>query len=340
MTGSGVASRRPSAPPGATVADLVAHQGRVHAVVADAAGLRLVDLAPVASVDELTRRLRADLQVLANPVLPIPLRDGVRRSLARGLGRLDELLVRPLGAPGPLHVVAGGALVTLPWGLVPSRAGLPTSVSPRLQLAPVRARGSAAVVLAGPGLGHARAEAEVVAATWPDARLLLGEAATTSAAADALRTADVVHLAAHGHHETDNPLFSWVRLADGPLFAHELEGAVLPGSFVVLSACEVGRASVRPGGEVLGLASVLLRLGAGAVVASLAPLRDDVAARVMPTLHVLVRRGASPDAALAAACSGLDEPVPLTCFAPLVVAVPETDADAGDDRPGREHRGG
>lgn len=308
----------PRAAAGSTVADVVVHTGRVHAVVADASGLRLVDLAPVAAVEELGRRLRADLHVLANPHLPAPLRQSVLRSLTRGLTGLDEHLVLPLAAEGPLHVVAGGALVTLPWGLAPSRAGRATSVSPRLQLA-TPAVASDAVAVAGPGLGHARAEAEVVAATWPQARLLVGAAATTAAAADALRTADVVHLAAHGHHEAENPLFSWVRLADGPLFAHELEGAVLPGSLVVLSACEVGRASVRPGGEVLGLASVLLRLGAGAVVASLAPLRDEVAARVMPTFHVLVRRGASPDQALAAACAAVDEPVPLACFASLAV---------------------
>lgn len=338
----------PSAAAGTTVADLVAHDGRVHAVVADARSLRLVDLAPLADVDELGRRLRADLHVLANPLLPAALRDGVRRSLARGLAQLDERLVGPLEADGALHLAAGGALVTLPWGLVPSRAGRATSVSPRLQLAAPTALGSDAVVLAGPDLGHARAEAELVAATWPRARLLVGEAATASAAADALRTADVVHLAAHGRHEPENPLFSWVRLADGPLFAHELEGAVLGGSLVVLSACEVGRASVRPGGEVLGLASVLLRLGAGAVVASLAPLRDAVAARVMPTLHVLVRGGASPAEALAAACSGVDEPVALACFAPLAVDLPVRRAEHltehltehRGDRARGEHAGG
>ena len=91
----------------------------------------------------------------------------------------------------------------------------------------------------------------------------------------------------------------------------------MPGSLVVLAACEVGRATARPGGEVLGLASVLLRLGAGAVVAPLAPLRDEVAADVMPRLHARVREGLDPASALTAACSGLDEPVALACFGPL-----------------------
>ncbi len=122
------------------------------------------------------------------------------------------------------------------------------------------------------------------------------------------RAADrgVVHLAAHGTHETDNPLFSSLRLADGPLFAHELDGTDLHGVVVVLSACEVGLSTPRIGGESLGLTSVLLRLGARAVIASVAPLRDDVAARVMPSLHAELRDGAMPGTALARAVA--DEP--------------------------------
>jgi len=76
---------------------------------------------------------------------------------------------------------------------------------------------------------------------------------------------------------------------------------------------------VRIGGEPLGLTSVLLRLGARAVIASVAPLRDDVAARTMPVFHGGLRAGALPGEALAAAVANEDEPVPLVCFGPLVV---------------------
>ncbi|WP_024286948.1 CHAT domain-containing protein [Cellulomonas sp. KRMCY2] len=301
----------------ATVVDYVVHRGRVHAVVADPSGLRLLNLADAAEVDELARRLRADLQVLANPILAPALRDVASRTLARGLAHLDNLLLAPVGCAGCLHVVAGGGMVTLPWGMAPSRKGLATSVGTRLGSGSGHERraGVGVVAVAGPGLTHSQDEVAAVAGVWSRAASLVGDDAVCAAAADALRTAGVVHLAVHGHHEAENPLFSWVRLADGPLFAHELEGSSLPGSLVVLSACEVGRATVRPGGEVLGLASVLLRLGAGAVVAALAPLRDDVAEAVMPTMHRSLRDGLPPPAALAAACSSIDEPVPLSCFA-------------------------
>ena len=111
----------------------------------------------------------------------------------------------------------------------------------------------------------------------------------------------IVHLAAHGRHEPDNPVFSSVRMADGPLFAHELgAGRGAPG-LVVLSCCEVGRASVRAGGEALGFASMLLRGGVGCVVAALAPVSDEVALKVMTRVHALLSAGHPVAEALATA---------------------------------------
>jgi CHAT domain-containing protein len=74
-------------------------------------------------------------------------------------------------------------------------------------------------------------------------------------------------VAAHGVHQPENPLFSSIRMVDGPVFAHELEQAARAPEHVVLSACEVGLATIRPGDEPLGLASVLLHLGTRSVVA-------------------------------------------------------------------------
>jgi CHAT domain-containing protein len=152
---------------------------------------------------------------------------------------------------------------------------------------------------------------------WPGATVLTGAAATTAAVRAVLTTHDIVHLATHGRHDADNPLFAFVDLADGPLYAHELDGTRLPGSVLVLSACEVGGSSQVVGGEVLGLSSVLLRLGARAVVAAVAPLSDAVAARVMPRFHAHLRATDDPEAALAAALADEPEPVPLVCFASL-----------------------
>jgi tetratricopeptide (TPR) repeat protein len=318
-----------------TLVDLVVHGGTVHAVVVEPSGPRLVHLARVQDVEPVARRVATDLQVLGS-AMPPAMREAVRGSLRRGLARLDALLLEQLDLDGAVRVAAGGSLVTLPWGLLPSRHGLATTVGTRVADGP--ASGGAApgghgegtgaagrrpgvVAVAGPGLRHADTEAGAVAAAWRAAAVapgpvvcLGGAEATVAATAHALRTAGVVHLAVHGRHEVDNPAFSSVRLADGPLFAHELEGADLRGSVVVLSACEVGRATARPGGEVLGLASVLLRLGVDAVVAALAPLVDEVAAEVGPAFHAGLAAGLPPAQALADVVARGDDVVPLMCF--------------------------
>jgi tetratricopeptide (TPR) repeat protein len=309
-----------AAPAGATVANIVVFEGRVSAVRVSREGSALVPLAPLDVVAELVRRARADFAVLSNGLIPPPMRAAATSSLRRVLARLDEALLAPLGATGDLHVAARDLLLAVPWTALPSRSGLRTWVNSWVDLqAEDDARpATGVVVVAGPGLHASVEEAGLVAGTWGGAAVLTGERATCANVVDALDGAGVVHLAAHGTHETDNPLFSSLRLADGPLFAHELDGIDLHGAVVVLSACEVGLSSVRVGGEPLGLASVLVRLGARAVIASVAPLRDDVAARVMPSLHAELSRGATPGDALARAISAEDEPVPLVCFGPLV----------------------
>ena len=266
-------------------------RGRWLAVVADGRRTRLVGLAPVRDVHALVTRVRADLDALAMPTLPDALRTAVRRSLDRGLAGLDAAVLEPLGLPGRRLVLScSGDLMLLPWGLLPSRLGRPTSVTPSAA-AWLRARGlrrpprPRVVAIAGPDLRLADAEAAMVERLWPGARAVRGAEATTAAACDALVNGDLVHVSAHGRHRSDSPLFSSVRLGDGSLYAHEIDpGAGLAGC-VVLSACDAGLATTRPGEEMLGLAQVLLHLGASSVVAAVARVNDEVSASFMESLH-------------------------------------------------------
>jgi tetratricopeptide (TPR) repeat protein len=315
---------RDTAATGAVVASYVTMTGHVMAVRVDAHGETLHRLASREDVVELTNRARADFAVVANSLIPSALRTAAASSLRRTLTHLDDLLVAPLDATGDLHVAARGRMLTLPWAALPSRSGLRTWVADRVDLRPgLAATGTArpggVVVLAGPGTAGGVDEARAVAGVWPDVRLLTGDAATTAAAVGSLASAALVHLAAHGVHAQDNALFSSLRLADGPLFAHELDGVDLAGAVVVLSACELGLSTSDVGGEALGFASVLLRHGARAVIAAVSPLRDDVAVRIMPRLHAALRDGRPPGAALAAATVDEPEPVPLVCFGPIAV---------------------
>ncbi|MGP7959722.1 CHAT domain-containing protein [Sanguibacter sp. A247] len=289
----------------AALAEVVVVGGELVVAVVDGGRARLVRLGAVAAVLEAAQRLRADLRVLARPGMPPAMRRVVEASVVRQAEAVDALLVVPLGVDGPLHVVGPAWCVTLPWATLPSRRGVATSAGPRVDLAgprSARTAGQRVVVVAGPDLHEAEREAFEIAAMWPDAELLVGQDATCAAVTHALRSADVVHLAAHGTHAPENPLFSSVRLADGPLLAHEIATGPVAASTVVLAACEVGAASERAGGLPLGLASVLLGLGADHVVASVAPVGDAAARSLMTRFHgELVGTGAGIARALAAA---------------------------------------
>lgn len=310
--------------PDEVVLDLVEHRGELVAVRMDGSGARLAPLGASAPVREAVRRAHADLEVLANPLVPADLRAVARTSLARVLGLLGTRFADVLpDDERTLVVVAGGWLGIVPWALLPGRAGRPTVVAPSVRhwlshagtapAAPPRV-----TAVAGPGLALAEREAHEVAGLWPGGTAVVGPEATAARTADLLASPGIVHLAAHGRHEAENPLFSSVRLADGPLFAHELDAAGRPPHLVLLSACEVGRATVRAGGEALGLASVLLRAGVACVVAAIAPLPDEVALGVMTRTHELLRAGVPVATALVAATTEREdvtgEPVPLTAF--------------------------
>jgi len=302
--------------------DVIDHQDRLLAVSMDVHGAALADLGETAPVAELVRRVHADLEVIANPLVPAELRAAADRSMRGGLERLDAVVRPVLDGADEVVVVAGGWLGVLPWALLPSRRGAPTVVAPSvhhwmrnagagLPEAPVTAA-------AGPDLLHAADEVRHVGKLWPGARVLVDDEASVASVADALATPGIVHLAAHGRHEPDNPLFSSVRLADGPLFAHELDAGGPVPDLVLLSSCEVGRATIRAGGEALGLASVLLRTGVPCVVAAIAPLPDETAMQVMTAVHERMRAGVPVAAAVAQACGdherAVGDLVPLVCL--------------------------
>ena len=150
----------------------------------------------------------------------------------------------------------------------------------------------------------------------PEPVVLTGAAAASGAVLAAAERARLLHVAAHGVHEPDNPLFSSIQLADGPLFGYDLPRAAALPPHVVLSACDLGLAEVRPGDEALGMTSALLHGGVASVVAGVARVGDDVAGTAMVAYHSALAAGGRPADALAAALAGVDPatPAPLVCF--------------------------
>jgi tetratricopeptide (TPR) repeat protein len=304
----------------AALVSFVQAEGMLRAVVVGAHQVRLHALGLLAPVVEQVRRARADLDVVSRPMLPAALEAAVLASLRRSMAALDEQLLAPLGLDGRrLVVVSTGVLGQLPWGQLPSLSGVPVEVSPSatawaVAAAARRSRRHQVVALAGPGVASGRAEVAVAGAAWPGAVVHTGAAADRRAVVTALGRAVMLHVAAHGVHQTENPLFSSIRLSDGVLFAHELDGATRAPEHVILSACELGLATVRPGDEGLGLTSVLLRLGTRSVIGGVARVGDQVAAETMSTYHRLLAGGADSAAALAEASATAGGVAPFVCF--------------------------
>ncbi len=219
-----------------------------------------------------------------------------------GLGeRLQRTLLGPAAralGDGPVVISPPGHLHATPWGLLPSLARLPVSVAPSAATW-VRARRRDAVgltglvLVSGPGLRSGGAEIDVLAGENPHATVLRGEDATVAATLAGLDGALLAHVAAHGHFRQDSPMFSSLRLADGPLTVHDLELLRRPPHRFVLSACDSGVMVPVGADELLGLSAALLSLGTAGVVASVAEVSDEASASVMVHLHHALAEGQS-----------------------------------------------
>lgn len=161
------------------------------------------------------------------------------------------------------------------------------------------ATGRGMVLMAGPGLAHAEPEIAALAERYPEAVVLSGAAATAAEAARALDGAALAHVATHGRFRADHPLFSSLDTSDGPLYVYDLERLSSTPQTLVLSACESALSGVRPGDELMGLASAVFALGTRTLIASVTPVHDEDTRTLMLALHAALADGRPAAAALA-----------------------------------------
>jgi tetratricopeptide (TPR) repeat protein len=307
---------------GQTLVGIVARPAEMVAVVVRRGSARLVRLGDFEVAAEAARRLTADLDTLAGRRLPARLRAVVGESVRHQARTLTAEVLAPLrsslGEDGMVFVPAG-PLAGVPWSVLPDLRGRPVTVSPSASswLASWR-RGQCGaarspVLVAGPDLEHAAREVTEIAGSYPGCRPLLGGAATVGAALRALDGAPLAHLAAHGHHDQENFLFSRVDLADGPLMAYDVQQLTAAPRHVILSSCDVGRTVVRPGEEILGFTAALLYIGTATVTSSVTRVGDDAAVGTMTAYHRLLAAGTRPAEALAQAAL-TEEFSPFVCF--------------------------
>ena len=309
---------------GGAMLAVLGYRGTLLAVVLGDGPARLCPMGPLAVTVADARAVRADLDLLAVTGRPPDIAAVARCSLAHGLARLSEQLLGPvagLDPSRPLLVAPSAALSLVPWGMLAGLRGRTVTVSPT-GTSWLRGRpqswfgpGTRVEAVLGPGLQHGDAELGSVAGAWRAATVTrLPDAVQARAAA---ARAEVFHVAAHGVHEPQSPLFSYLLMADGPLFGHELHDLHRPPRHVVLSACELGCAETTAGDERLGMTAALMQAGVGSVVAGVARVDDGVSALVAGAHHRGLAAGLAPAAALAGALAGLPEgspPAPFVCF--------------------------
>jgi len=225
-----------------------------------------------------------------------------------------------------LYVVPHGTLNYLPFALLPlngrgagarlverfTLAYLPTAAALRPRQGRTGA-GSSLLALA-PGRSHLRyagAEVRAVNALFaPDARSLVGSAATESAFKQEAAYFRMLHLATHGYFNKLNPLLSGLELEpdadnDGQLELLEILGLHLHADLVTLSACRTGLGSgqfaeLPAGDEFVGLTRAFLHAGSRSVLATLWEVDDASTAELMASFYADLKRADSGQAKAAA----------------------------------------
>jgi hypothetical protein len=292
-----------------TLVELMDIDGDLYAVVVQQGRFRGRALGRTATVT-------GELSALRFAVRRVVLRHGGPASRAAAVAaarfaikQLEASLFAPLRTwlgGGELVLVPVGPLHATPWALLPTCRDRPVTVAPSASAwlaaaarPPAGPGTGRSLLVAGPDLPHADAEVRRLAGVVAPAELLVGSAASVEAVLAGLDGAGLAHLAAHGVFRSDNPMFSHLRLADGPLTVYDLERLTRAPSMVVLSACESGLSAVHPGEELMGLTAALFSLGTRTVLGSVLPARDEATRELMVDLHQRLAAGSGPAAALA-----------------------------------------
>ncbi|MEU0026685.1 CHAT domain-containing tetratricopeptide repeat protein [Streptomyces sp. NPDC006335] len=281
--------------------ELAVLDGRVQVLLCAQGRVRRFEGGLLADAEREAEHVQAGLRRLAHPGAE------ARLPVVEAAGRrLEELLLGPAAArlgSGPVVVVPPGRLHRVPWALLPSLRDRVFSVSPSAS-SWLRARetapppGGRQVLVRGPGLASGGAEVPELAGRHGSATVLEHDEARVERVLEELDGAALAHIAAHGTFRADSPLFSSLRMADGPLIVHDFERLDRSPYRIILSCCDTARFASVGADELLGLVTALLPLGTAGVVACSAPVNDEAVVPLMLTLHKALSAGASMAEAL------------------------------------------
>lgn len=129
---------------------------------------------------------------------------------------------------------------------------------------------------------------------------LIGPQCTRSAIEQALRNADLVHLAVHGRGDPLHGRRSSLLLADGNggtewVAFEALASFVWKARLVVFSGCSTGVVGTRHGSDALSVATAAMEAGVPSVVACLWPVEDEDAKLFMTTFYTCLNEARKDD---------------------------------------------
>jgi tetratricopeptide (TPR) repeat protein len=212
---------------------------------------------------------------------------------------VERLALDPLRIPRdrPVVFVPSGPLYGLPWGLLPSLAEVASVIAPSVMAwqtvvaAPMSSGPLRSFVVVGPGLRSGGAEARALQSLDATTQVLDGPAASVGSTLEALSTANLVHLVAHGTFRADSPLLSSFQLYDGPLTVFDMEQLADVPEVMILSSCEAASVATRPGDDLMGVAAALVGRGVKSLIAPVDSVPDEALVEPMARLHERMRSG-------------------------------------------------
>ena len=97
--------------------------------------------------------------------------------------------------------------------------------------------------------------------------------------------ADVIHVAAHGSIQVQDPRLSGIHLSDGTWTVHDLRAVTTRATLAVLSSCRSGETVLWGADHQVGLLPALFEQGPRTAVLSLWPADDEATRVLMSAFH-------------------------------------------------------
>jgi CHAT domain-containing protein len=267
---------------------------------------------------------RAAVRTLVEQCVDLVQHRGEMEAVHRSAAALHRLLIAPVAAEldgaDRLIIVPDRQLHTVPWAALWNAPrgrylieDVALSVAPSASAVLLKRQAAAlapVLVIGDPhdagdaSLPEAAREAEVIAAMYGSSTLLENENATRSRFVAGARTSGLIHYAGHAESDATDPFGALHLAADRPHETGDLDTTAIAAlhleraPLVVLAACGTMRGE---SGHVEGMPSIaraFLAAGARGVIGTLWEVDDDAAAPLFRRLHLELRNGATPSAAL------------------------------------------